>query len=280
MPGSEGLDSLTKTFTADRSFCDGLAETQGAWHIAKMLLFARWTSKYLNPIQDELCGMVEQHFSCDSQASARFWTATLSGAVGKDIRLVPYLSVRGLASEAGFAIRRSLENVGLLSHLWHTPDKAVFLSDPDSPEFLGAFIREPEKKKAAELKQKGIQKRFARCLFGKHLSDLYKLFSSYTVHGASPNQLIMTQLMPTIFSCGLINRPEPPAVADYLQLLSQACQILCTEIISIHGTYGKMYGVTPSPGGEGGFLLYSLLEDGEMAKWIEGTLVDLSWNQK
>jgi hypothetical protein len=281
--GSTGLDELTNTFTTDRSFCDTLAATPAAWHVAKLLIYAQWVQKYLSPIQEELCGMIEQRFSSQWHELTKFWTLALMAGVYKDVCLVPYFVVHGLSSEAGFAVRRSLEHVGVLTHLWQHPENAAYLDDgPEASGFRSAFVIEPNKQKAEELKQKGIGKRFAQCLFGKAITTLYSLFSSSTVHGGSPKQLVMSQLKPTGFSCGLTNRPNPQEIGKEIQLLSQACEILCTEIVFVHGTFGKLYKVTPSIGGEGGFFLTCLLNgaekpESEMSKLIRTTLGNLRW---
>jgi hypothetical protein len=282
MDGSEGLDRFTNTFTIDRSFCDALALAPAARHVAKLVVYARWAHKYINPIQEDLSEMAKQHFSPTLCEKASFWTIALVGGVLKDVCLVPYLTVHGLVLDAGFAVRRSLEHVGVLAHLWHRPENAACLDDPDAPAFRSAFVIEPDKQKAGELKQKRIQKRFAQCMLHTAASKLYSLFSSYTVHGGSPRQIMMNELEPTRFSCGLVNRPDPQKITGEVELLGNACEILCTEIVYIHGTFGKLYGVTPSPGGEGGFFLTHLLTDAEtpdslMSELTNETLENLGW---
>jgi len=282
MNGSEGLDALTNTFSSDRSFCDALATSPAAVPFAKLLIYARWAHKYFNAIQEELCQMVDTHFPA-SRDEAKFWTAALTGGVIKDVCLVPYLVARGLAMEAGYAVRRSLEHVGVFTHLWHSPEYAVYLDDPDSGNFRAAFINEPNSKKAAELKQKGIRKRFERCFLGKPASDLYHLFSAYGVHGGSPGQLMISEIKPTAFSCGLLNRADPKNLSREIGLLSNGCEILCVEVAFTHGKFGKLYGVTPSFGGEGGFFLTKLIDGPEtpesfMSRLIKDSLRELRWS--
>jgi hypothetical protein len=88
-------------------------------------------------------------------------------------------------------------------------------------------------------------------------TQLYSILSEFTVHGGSPSQLTSTELVPTKFSCALLNRPDPAAkeMSRELTLLGNGCEILCVEVVTIHGTYLKKYRGTPSKGGEGGFYL-------------------------
>jgi hypothetical protein len=59
--------------------------------------------------------------------------------------------------------------------------------------------------------------------------------------------------MPTNFSCGLINRPDPwiRDLSSELEILVSGVEMICMETIGIHGHFGKKYGITPSLGGEG-----------------------------
>jgi len=229
--------------------------------------------------------MVAQHFETAHAREAAFWTLSLTGGVFKDLGLIPYLVVRGLIWDAGFAVRRSLENAGLLAQLWQDPAKAEHLSNPEAGAFKNAFVAEPNKKKAADLKAQGIQKRFALCTLGKPMSDLYRMLSAYSIHGGSPNQLVTSQLQPTRVSCMLLNRPDPldTSLSRDLEIFANGCEMLCLELAFVHGKFGKKYGLLPSKGGEGGFYLTKLLErgpDAEMTHLIQATLSDLGWTDR
>ena len=281
---TETLDRWLGTFTKDLEFCESLAISHAS-AVGRLLVYVRWAQLYFSPIQEELYGMAAKHFPSEQSKTAGIWTLALTGGVTRDIRLVPYLVVRGLISEAGLAVRRSMENVGVLAHLWQEPDNATYLSTPDAPEFRRAFMWESDKKKNAVLKAKGIQKRFEHCVMAQPLSQLYQILSAYTVHGGSPEQLIGAELVPTRLSCSLVNRPDPLErdISRDLQLLGNGCEMLCIELCAVHGTFGKKYGVTPSKGDEGGFYLTKLLDGGpesEMAKVIRLILSDLGWLEK
>jgi hypothetical protein len=173
----------------------------------------------------------------------------------------------------------------VLAHLWQDPTKADFLSDPGTGAFKQAFVAEVDKQKAANLKAKGIQKRFAVCNLGKPMSDLYRMLSMYSVHGGSPYQLITSQLAPTRVSCMLVNRTDPSEkdLTKDLEIFANSCEMLCVEITYVHGTFGKQYGLLPSKGGEGGFYLTKLLDRGsnsEMTNLVRATLHDLGWSER
>ena len=281
MSGSDGVDAVTRTFLRDREFCDALAASH-ARHVGRLLVYAKWVHNYMTPIQEELHHMAARHFPAQYVKDAGFWTLTNTGGIGRDLLLVPYLVLRGVISEAGFALRRSFENAGVLAHLWSEPSVSAFLGSQDDQGFRRAFIWEPKEDRRRALKAAGIQKRFERCAMPQPLTQLYSILSELTVHGGSPSQLMNTELVPTRFSCAMLNRPDPAAkdISRELTLLGNGCEMLCIEVATIHGTYGKKYSVTPSKGGEGGFYLTKLLDqqpDGEMSKAITAALAELGW---
>jgi hypothetical protein len=159
------------------------------------------------------------------------------GGVLRDINLACYLCLRGLVGEAGSVLRRALESVGVLSHLWQEPAKAAVLGAPDSSEFKEAFHRESRRERQEWLKQQKRLKRFEHLSLGEPASQLYALFSRFGVHGGAPDQLLMTSLIPTRFSCGFENRRESLSEDDF-RLLANACQILCVEIAYLCGLFG------------------------------------------
>lgn len=252
---SDGLDRLTHTFKADQDFCESLAATQ-PFQVGRLLVYRRWAQLYLPDIQTELVAMVGSHFPSRFSRDAEFWTLSLTGGAFKDLGLVPYLVVRGVIWDAGFAVRRSLENMGVLAHLWQEPSKGEYLSDPDTRAFADAFVAEPDRKKADALKSRGIQKRFSASGMPNGMSDLYRLLSAYSVHGGSPKQLVNTQINPTRVSCMFLNRPDPlEETLSGLEVLANGCEAICIELSTLLGTFGKRYGRLPSKAGEGGFFV-------------------------
>jgi hypothetical protein len=275
------LDQLTRTFTKDQDFCEALAMKQAS-HVARLFVYLRWAQNYLPAIQEELYAMADKHFSAAYAANAKFWTLANSAGTFRDLALVPYLVVRGLISQAGLAVRRSFENVGVLSILWGDPSTAEYLSEPDGGLFKNTFVREPHKNKAAMLKTRGLQKRFHLCVLGKPMSDLYHILSKYAVHGGSPDQLVTANLAPTRLACMFVNRPDPleEDLTKELTILVNGCEMLCLELAYIHGKWSKQYGLQPTKGSEGGFRLTELLErgpDGDLSDLVRKTLGDLGW---
>lgn len=278
------LDALLDTFTKDQQFCDALAKAYPV-EIARFLIYVRWAQLHFSDIQDELHEIAKQHFPQPHLDEAQFWSLALTGGIRKDISLVPYLVLRGLLMEAGSALRRSMENVGLLAHLWHDPKKAALLGGEDQKAFRQAFENEPDAERREALKALGAKKRFEKCLLAPTLSTLYDLLSRYSIHGGSPSQLVTAEVRPTRFSCGLVNRSDPAEkdLSDVLTVLTNGVQMLCVEITAIHGQFGKQYGILPSKGGEGGFFLTQLLEEGNdapMARLVQQILSELGWSYK
>jgi len=79
-----------------------------------------------------------------------------------------------------------------------------------------------------------------------------------------------------------LNRPDPleEALIRDVEVLANGCEVICIELGTLLGTFGKRYGRLPSKAGEGGFFLTKLLERGpnsEMSKLIQQTLKDLGW---
>ena len=256
---SDALDDLTKTFARDRDYCDALMSSSNRDSVAKILVYYKWARHYLPHIQTGLVSIAEKRFPESCRENAKAWTAFLTGGVLKDICLIPYLVLRGVFSEAGFVIRRSLEHVGVLTHVWEDPSKAEILNDADSPKFQTAFIREVDKSKCDALKARGIGKRFAAYSnFAKPASDLYRFLSSADVHGGIPLHVVRSLAGEDAISCGFVDRRDP-GEKHTVTLLTSGVEILCVEMSALHGKYGKRYDITPPMVGEGGRYLAGLL---------------------
>ena len=256
---SEALNELTATFISDQLYCDAIMSSPNSMLVGRILVYYKWARLYLPHIQDGLVKIAKKRFPERHMNDAKAWTALLVGGVLKDICLVPYLTLRGVSSEAGFVIRRSLEHVGVLAHLWSDPSKAEFLEDSESPKFYDAFIRERDARAAQEQKAAGTRKRFASLrTFRQPASQLYTLLSVSDVHGGTPLNVISALAEEGSVSCGFIDRRDPKDETT-LSLLHNGIEILCVEIAALHGQFGKQYEVTPPMVGEGGRRLTSLL---------------------
>jgi len=250
--------------------------------VARILVYYKRARHYLPHIQEGLSAIAEKRFPESCRADAKAWTAFLFGGIPKDVCLTPYLIVRGVFSEAGLVIRRSLEHVGVLTHFWSDPPKAIYLADQDSQEFDNAFFRETNAQKAKELRDRGIRKRFVACSMAKPVSDLYKILSFSDVHGGTPMNVILSIADENSVSCGFIDRSDP-GDKNTLKLLHNGIEMLCVEVSTLHGVYGKPYGVTPPMVGEGGRLLSALLSpvdspSSEMLRELAAVQRDLGVN--
>jgi len=248
-----------------------------ARQVGRILVYLRWARRYLTPIQVELHSLVDRHFPFGTAAEAGSWTVVLLGATGRDVGIIAYMVVRGLILDAGYAARRSLENVGVLSGLWRVPEKADSLSDNE--EFRRAFVWESDRKAKAALKASGVHKRFESCVMPEGASQLYSLLSKYSVHGGSPDTLASAEIVPTSYSCMLVNRPDPANndLGTGIQLIGNACEMLMVEIAGLLGVVRKKYGLPPSEAGEGGRFISQLLDKEQMAALVHETLQDLKW---
>jgi hypothetical protein len=254
------IDRLTSTFSADRAYCEHLFSSPEASRPTQLLVYHQWALAYLPRFQQGLLAMVPRHFAPVSRNDAEMWTAILTGGIIKDICLTPYFVIRGLTSEAGSVIRRALEHLGVLTHLWYDPAKIRAIQDPDSNDYMDAFVRERNKPKAAALSAQGIRKRFEKCSLGNPISRLYEVFSEYNVHGGKLGNMAMGPLEPTGFSCAFVNRSEFAKMEQQqLLLIVSGVEILCIETAKLHGEYGKNYGVTQPEVGEGAHALAALL---------------------
>jgi len=275
-----GLDRLTGTFSRDREFCHVLAEANGP-EVARILVYVRWARHYIPSIQVELESLVSRHFASIYHTDAGFWTLALLGATMKDLGIIGYLTVRGLVWDAGYAARRSLENIGVLTSLWFAPDKAASLKSAESKEFRRAFIWESDSKARADLKSRGIQKRFEFCSMAPAVSQLYSLLSKYSVHGGTPDTLAATEIEPSGYSCMFVNRPDPSHkdISRDITIIGNACETVAMEVSYVLGTFRSRYGLPPSMAGEGGFFVSQLIDksSGQMAAAVNDTLASLGW---
>lgn len=279
---STGLDRLTGTFSRDREFCHALANANGP-EVARILVYVRWARNYIPPIQVELESLVSRHFASIYSKAAGFWTLALLGSTIKDFGIIGYLTIRGLVWDAGYAARRSLENIGVLSSLWFAPEKAASLKSIESYEFRRAFIWESDSKAQADLKSRGIQKRFEFCSMATALSQLYSLLSKYSVHGGTPDTLAASEIEPSDFSCMFVNRPDPNSkdISRDIMIIGSACETVAIEVSYILGTFHNRYGLPASMAGEGGFFVSQLIDksSGHMAAVVKDTLTNLEWER-
>lgn len=110
------IDNLTKTFSIDRKYCTDLLNTEAFYDIAKIMVYYKWASHFIPHIQVGLVEISKKHFDIRYQQDASLYTNILLGSILKDVRLIPYLAIRGIETESAIAIRRNFEHLGVLIH--------------------------------------------------------------------------------------------------------------------------------------------------------------------
>jgi hypothetical protein len=156
-----------------------------------------------------------------------------------------------------------------------------YSKDPDSNEFLNAFVRETNAHRARELKTARTQKRFEHCYLGEAASHLYQLLSAFTIHGGSPKQLANTPHLPNDYSCMLLLRPDPSndRFGTELELLGDAAEILCVELCSLIRLVAQKYRMASAISGEGVRFISEFIDPsiGSLREAILSAKADLRW---
>lgn len=251
MTPSEKLDIVSRTFSADRQFCDYLLTSEHAEKVAQMLVYHHWANNFFGPLQESLHHRVPQRFGHARAEKASFWTLVLSAGIRKDISLIPYLVLRGVTSEAGTVLRRALEHGGVLTHFWRDPSKVEALEKPSGKQYTAAFKKEFDRDLDRTLKASQVMKRFeAFSTFGQPTSLLYRILSGYDVHGGTADQMLHSSLAPTELSCGLYNRAkvDGDTLSGQLELLTRGCEMLCAEVATLCGEFGEKSAETMAAG--------------------------------
>jgi len=253
-PGLTCLERITKTFSADRAFCEYLFASQAARTAAQILLYQDWVSNYLPDFEHGFMQMVPTHFASYDTKKARLWTTTLMYAIIRDLSLISYLVLRGVMIEAHSVGRRALEHTGVLTHLWHDPSKVNALGVSEK-EFKRAFENPPVPE---EGKARAVKPRFAQLLFAEAIAPLYKHFSECGIHGGTPMTFVQSPLRQTRFSCQFFIRPEDHLDSAALWVLAKTCELICCEVVNLYGYFGKTYGPIPDKLSEGRAYLLAL----------------------
>jgi hypothetical protein len=100
----------------DQAYCDALFASQYAPHVAELILSHLWVNTAMPLCYQVLSAVVPEHFRTRRERAA-LWNLILLDGINRDLRLVPYLVLRGLASEASTALRRAFEHTGVLSSI-------------------------------------------------------------------------------------------------------------------------------------------------------------------
>jgi hypothetical protein len=177
---------------------------------------------------------VPKHFGTRSERAA-LWNLVLLDGINRDLRILPYLLLRGLAAEASGSLRRALEHLGVLTHIWQTPETVDALEDPTSKTYDRAFKFEKDKTKDEALKAANNSKRFEAMRTGAVATKLYKSLSDFGVHGGTASMFFATSAQPSQMNCSFVQRLDPGGeqFGRHLSLLSNGHRTVCGELICL-----------------------------------------------
>jgi len=239
---SEKLDVMTDTFTADRRFCDALFSSKNAEQAAELLVSHLWANNAFVYCLKSICHKQSiARFDAAQRDKASTWTIALLEHLLRDMGLVVYLTIRGLPSEAGMALRRAFEHIGVLTHIWRDPAKLEVFDDSESPAYKEAFKYEPDPNLQKLLKAKGVAKRFDAMFISGVATKIYGILSGFSVHGGTIKRLAETGIDETTFACRLYKRPEvdDEKLGHQISILTQGHLLLCAELMRLCVEYGN-----------------------------------------
>jgi phage-related protein len=231
---------MTQTFACDQTYCDELFNSKHAAVVAELLLYNLWLNHAGPSFQRALAKSTEKRFRTKERAElGAGYTLLLSEGMKRDMSLVPYLVIRGLASEAGMALRRAFEHTGVLTHIWKNPDKVETLRDVSSRDYCEAFKREFDPNAHKKLKALGLTKRFEAMLQGKAATKFYDALSGFDVHGGTAREIEAWTANAKRITCGFCARPELGSeILDHrLEILSSGHKVLCLELLNLVADY-------------------------------------------
>ena len=237
---SDALDSLTQTFSMDRAHCDALLNSGNADIVAELLISHQWANSALPLCCNGLAAAVAKRFGPRAER-AGFWNLIFLDGVSRDLRLVPYLVLRGVASEASAALRRALEHTGVLTHIWADPHKVDALQDTDSKDYEQAFRWEKDKRKQEALSQSKTCKRFAAMKLGALATQFYETLSATGIHGGTAARFFSYAAEPSSFTCSFTMRSAPAAegIRGKISFLVNGHRTTCAEVMNLCAAYAE-----------------------------------------
>lgn len=237
---SDAVDSLTQTFSMDRAYCDALLNSGNADIVAELLISHQWANSALPLCYSALEAAVAKLFGPRAE-NARLWNLILLDGINRDLRLVPYLVLRGVASEASAALRRALEHTGVLTHIWVDPPKVGALQDTDSKDYEQAFRRERDPRKAEALKQSKTCKRFAPMKLGPVATLLWGALSATDIHGGTSARFFLYAAEPSDLVCSFTMRSDPTAkgIRRQIRFLMDGHTTTCLEVMNLCADYAE-----------------------------------------
>ncbi len=234
---SHKVDELTDTFSFDHEFCNQLFLSEDGEQAVELLISQLWANNsFLICLKSLVNDEAIMVFDKNSQEKAKIWSLILSESFIRDMGLIVYLSIRGLLIEASVALRRAFETLGVLTHIWKSPEKLQFSDTPNSDGYRDAF----RKYTSEDNKVNGAKKRFVAMKLPEIATKFYALTSDFAVHGGTASRLATSTLENTLLACRFYNRSEIGSVTlkNQLEMLSQAHQVLCLEYLTLCLDFG------------------------------------------
>jgi hypothetical protein len=222
----EKLEAATKTLEREAEFFHALMESSPAAEIAnRIVMFTAVFKMAGESIPKYLSRKHSELFHIDSIVAASRLTMLLN-EITRSVRLAAYLSVKGVFPQALAVMRGAVESIGVYTHVWHHPEKAMYVIDSDSDDYGRAFRHTSDAKLQKALKTRATSYRFMYCKGATEFSNFYKLLSAHAVHG-----ITMTPTRSEALSCEFVDRPNPKELAEQYGVIQSLFALLLVELV-------------------------------------------------
>jgi len=218
MRPSDYLDSVTNTFSGDRSHFDALAADPRAIDFFRIWIWSYWYAEFLEPLLAADEARVERELGDRADGLSRL--AVHYTGVKRAHGALMFAVIRGAVHEAGAAARQLLELLGLLTHVRRNPAKLPLLAEsPRSKEFKDGFVFQRKPRKNIRFDGLAERDELKEIALG-----LYDQLGQYTVHADSGSWMAIQSMVGTEHQCMFLNR-SPDEVIRVLPLLKMAVEI-------------------------------------------------------
>ncbi|MGD0235189.1 MAG: hypothetical protein ABSC55_11720 [Syntrophorhabdales bacterium] len=233
----EKLNEATQCVDKERNFLNELMHTEKAGGVAnRIVLLMQLFQQGGLCIVAYLKSRAEQLFPGNPQEMTMAISLIISDIV-REARLCAYLCIKGVLPQAVTVLRRPIELVGILTHIWHEPKKVKCLTQTDSADsqaYRDAFVSAPDKNLGRELSAKGIKYRFMHCSLGPMVSEMYNLLSDQFTHATTFETMVVRAAPRDINrSCFFIDRQSPEKYSSQYALAQGILGLLIMEMYSM-----------------------------------------------